>query len=427
MKNCARLLSVVELVELVLDKDVKTPADDLFVNYCRHRRYIGSKDRHFLAEYFFNVIRHYQGLITVLKGATTPRLLVLTYWYYQNQSFEDLKHEEKSPYGIALPNSHEQDIILRASKQLKDHLFDVEEWTLKHFSKYGASATKQIEALHQQASFDIRINPLLTTREAVLLSFKREGIKAHKTELSPFGLRLEERIPLQNLDLWKDGHIEIQDEGAQLISVLSDVQENHTVLDYCAGAGGKTLLMAALMNNKGRIIATDKYLYRLEQGKKRYRRAQVHNVQIKALEDAKWWKRHKSSFDRVLIDVPCSGSGTWRRNPDLKIRFKEKDLKELVILQQEIMNTAKTYVKKGGYLIYATCSMWGCENEEQIKRFLTANPDFKILNVKNTFKTLSINESSCITSMNVEDCTVQLTPYDHQVDGFFISILQRVE
>ncbi|CAO5680682.1 MAG: Ribosomal RNA small subunit methyltransferase B [Holosporales bacterium] len=429
MKNLARLKAITELLSDILNPENRKPADDLFVNYCRSRRYIGSKDRQFLSDFFFNILRFYEALQHALKGAIDPRMLALTYWYVVFKNFNDLDWEEDSPYCIRSPNFHEKEIIIKVCKVFDENPYIIPEWCRPFFETYGQNMAQEIEALFKEAPFDIRINPLLTKREELLKDLKKQRIQATPTSLSPFGIRLKDRVPLQEHTFWKDGKIEIQDEGAQLVSLLSDVKPGQNVLDYCAGAGGKTLLLAALMNNKGRLIATDLHKKRLEQGQKRYHRARVFNVQIKDIDDSKWWKRHASTFDRVLIDVPCSGSGTWRRNPDLKLRFKKHDLKELLNVQQSILKKAKDFVKTDGYLIYATCSMWSCENEQQIKMFLNEHQNFKLMDIKIAFDEVknagTFSEFS--ESKNGEDGFLQLTPNQHNVDGFFIAVLKKVD
>ena len=421
MHITSQLKAVLELLETVFDPENKKPADDLFVNYCRSRRYIGSKDRQFIAQYFFDILRYLNGIQKALDNQFTLINAILLFWFFKNQSFERL-HEEHQ-YGLVLPANDVLQFLETACVVLKENLSMVPQWTEKYFKELGPNYKLHIEALHKEASFDIRINPFLTTRDDVLKIFKYEGIEAAKTKISPVGLRLEQRVALQGLDIWKKGLIEIQDEGAQIAAILCDAQQGESVLDYCAGAGGKTLLLSSLMHNKGKIIATDLYSWRLDYAKKRLKRAQAFNVQIKPLEDKKWWKRHEETFDRVLIDVPCSGSGTWRRNPDMKRRFAQNDLDELLIVQQNILNTAKKYVQPKGFLIYATCSLWNVENQQQIEQFLKENVDFSLVDIYDICEKNDINlqkePSESAPGM------IQLTPYEHGVDGFFVAVMKR--
>jgi 16S rRNA (cytosine967-C5)-methyltransferase len=217
------------------------------------------------------------------------------------------------------------------------------------------------------------------------------------------------------------GLVEIQDEGSQLIAHLCQVQPGMRVLDFCAGGGGKTLGLAAAMGGKGIIYAMDNDSRRLEKGRRRYRKADIHNVEVRSLEDEKnrkWLRRQKGAMDIVLVDAPCSSSGTWRRNPDLRWNNYGPSLEEIKISQAEILERVADKVKPGGRLVYATCSLFAEENEEQVEAFLTKHPDFTLINVCEAWPD------------GVESCPVpgpymRLTPKDHQTDGFFTAILQK--
>lgn len=427
MHHTSQLQAVLEILEECLDQNNKKPADDIFVNYCRKRRYIGSKDRQIIASYFYSVLRFYEGLEKTLSHDFSITNALLLLWLLKNKSFESLftKHE----YGIQLPSKNTLLFIEKKLPSLKENLYTVPEWTIQYFQDLGPLYKKHIQSLFQEAEFDIRINPLLCNREDVLKQFRNEEIEAISSKLSPFSIKLKKRVALQGLDMWKNGLIEIQDEGAQIVSILCDPQPQDTVLDYCAGAGGKTLLLSALMQNKGRVIATDLYPWRLDAAKKRLKRAQAFNVQIKNLAEKKWWKRHEEMFDRVLIDVPCSGSGTWRRNPDLKRRFQETDLQNILQTQKEILVSAARYVKPGGFLIYATCSLWKIENHDQIESFLKNNPMFSLENVHDQCQKhhIFLNNHHHADADEINYKTLQLTPYEHHVDGFFTAILKKEE
>ena len=201
------------------------------------------------------------------------------------------------------------------------------------------------------------------------------------------------------------------------------------VMDFCAGAGGKTLAMEATMQNRGRIVATDVATWRLNRSRERLRRAGAGNVEFRGLEDEatiKWLKRQSARFDRVLVDAPCSGSGTWRRNPDLKRRFCEQDLKELVVKQQQILERAASLVKSGGdnkpagRLIYATCSLFAEENTLQVQKFLDTHADVRLLPIGSIWS--SVLGATCPVTSDM----LQLTPHTHAVDGFLIAVLERM-
>jgi 16S rRNA (cytosine967-C5)-methyltransferase len=198
------------------------------------------------------------------------------------------------------------------------------------------------------------------------------------------------------------------------------------IADYCAGAGGKTLAIAAGMNNKGRVVAMDVYESRLDRSAQRLRRAGVHNVERRALDgdNAKWLKRQKGAFDRVLVDAPCTGTGTWRRNPDGRWTLRPEDLAELVPKQAAILEAAARLVKPGGGLIYATCSVLPAENEKQIEAFLAAHPEFSAVPVRDLWEDVIRTESPASAAQSPY---LRLSPLQHGTDGFFAAALVRAE
>ena len=221
------------------------------------------------------------------------------------------------------------------------------------------------------------------------------------------------------LPLLQSGAAEIQDAGSQLVALLVDAKPGQRVVDFCAGAGGKTLAISAQMKNKGRIVACDVLANRLKRGAERFRRAGLHNIDLRPLknENDPWIKRHRNSFDRVLVDAPCSGTGTWRRNPDARWNALGPGLEKLVPLQASILASAARLVKPGGRLIYATCSMLPIENEKQIETFLAAHPDFRPLNYTDVLEGIAPNPGPYL----------MLTPAQHETDGFFAAVMERVK
>lgn len=269
------------------------------------------------------------------------------------------------------------------------------------------------------APLDFRINPMKTTRKAMLRALADLGLRAHATPLSPLGIRMSERVALNRLPALKTGELEIQDEGSQLVAALVDARPGERVADFCAGAGGKTLAMAARMEGRGRIVACDVSEGRLRRCAERLKNAGVHNTETRLLssERDKWVKRRKASFDRVLIDAPCSGTGTWRRNPDTRWRGSGREgLADLVDLQARILTSAARLVKPGGRLVYATCSMLPEENEAQVEAFLAAHP---------TYRLVPLAEAAPDLAGHVPGDTLSLTPARHDTDGFFAAVITR--
>ena len=215
----------------------------------------------------------------------------------------------------------------------------------------------------------------------------------------------------------------MQDEGSQLVALLADARPGMRVADFCAGAGGKTLAIAARMQNKGKIVACDVLEGRIDRAAVRFNRAGVHNVERKALssERDQWVKRHAGTFDRVLVDAPCTGTGTWRRNPDAKWKLTPEDVAELEQVQRNILDSAWRLVKPGGRLIYATCSLLAEENEAQVEAFLAAHADFKPVPVGEVWPG-AVGGDCPATS-----ATLSLTPAQHGTDGFFAAVLERVK
>lgn len=439
MKQGARFQAAITLLTEILGS--AAPADRVVTGYFRQCRYMGSTDRRVISEIVYQILRRYEELAWYLRGipihqSTWGRLLVLAYAYkIQNLSIsqiEDLcrKEGQEDKFCLAPLSPIEQLLLKGIGRSESDTMplsvrLNIPAWILPRLEDtFGNQLEDAAKALNQAAPLDLRVNTLKTTRDAVLKQLQAEGFDAKPTPWSPVGVRLVERRPLSGHDLWKRGDIEVQDEGSQLLALLTDTRPGMAVMDFCAGAGGKTLAMAATMENRGRIVATDVALWRLKRSRERLRRAGANNVEFRALEEeatVKWLKRQAGRFDRVLADVPCSGSGTWRRNPDLKHRFSEQDLAEILVKQQQILTRASSLVKPGGRLIYATCSLFAEENTSQIHRFLETHPSFCLIPIGDIWT--SVLGTSC----PVKGETLQLTPHAHSVDGFFIAVMERTD
>ena len=269
------------------------------------------------------------------------------------------------------------------------------------------------------APLDLRVNPLKTTRDAARAALAASGIDARPTAYSPLGLRIAGRPAINEHPLFRDGAIEVQDEGSQLVGLLLAPKRTDMVVDFCAGAGGKTLLLGALMRSQGRLYAFDVAEKRLANLKPRLARSGLSNVHTQLIaheRDAKV-KRLAGKIDRVLVDAPCTGFGTLRRNPDLKWRQTERDLAELVDKQRTILRAAASLVKPGGRLVYATCSVLPDENEAQVAAFLAEHPGF-----------VAIDAATELARAGVALDTgpmLRLSPHRHGCDGFFAAAVER--
>ena len=281
-------------------------------------------------------------------------------------------------------------------------------------------ATRLGRALLRPAPLDLRVNTMLAKRDDVIADLEQQGIKASATPYSPLGIRLESNPSLARNELFLSGKIEVQDEGSQLVGLLLAPSRRQMVVDFCAGAGGKTLLLGALMHNQGRLYAFDVSAKRLESLKRRLKRSQLSNVhpQMIGSERDPRIRRLAGKIDRVLVDAPCSGLGTLRRNPDMKWRQSPASVDELVDKQYRIVSAAGELLKPGGRLVYATCSLLREENESIVERFLSEHEGrFRLLD--------------CNPIMSAQGVELASTPYlrvfpdEHQCDGFFGAVLER--
>jgi len=275
-----------------------------------------------------------------------------------------------------------------------------------------------MDALNAEAPLDLRVNALMTSRENALGRLWDEGIEAAPTRYSPWGIRIPSRRPIRGLDIYRKGLVEIQDEGSQIVSLLTDAQPGHSVVDFCAGGGGKTLALAVAMRNHGEITALD-VSTRLNNAAPRLKRAGVKIVTLHRLvSDDPWLAKHGSKADRVLVDAPCTGTGAWRRDPMARFRLDGAELERLAAAQRDILKQAVGLVKPGGRLIYATCSLLREENEDQAEWFAASQSEFIPLPVGEVWaQTLG---GAC----PVPGPYLLLTPKRHETDGFFAAVFE---
>ncbi len=296
---------------------------------------------------------------------------------------------------------------------------EVPDWLLPHLqARFGDRLAPEMAATLDPAPLDLRANILKTTREEARAALLAEGLDSEPTPLSPWGLRIDGRRAVTSGAAFQSGLVEIQDEGSQLVAALVGAAPEMRVVDWCAGAGGKTLALAMLMGNRGHLMACDVSAPRLDGAVRRLRRAGVHNAERHLVAPGdKWAKRRAGAFDRVLVDAPCTGTGTWRRNPDARLRLRPLDLDELVPKQAAIMDDAARLVRPGGRLIYATCSLLTEENEAQVDSFLARTPGFAVVPLPAAW--------TLPAPVPGPGPYLSLTPLGHNTDGFFAAVLER--
>jgi len=303
------------------------------------------------------------------------------------------------------------------------------EWLAERLkAQLGADFWPLAESLLQGAPLDLRVNTLKAKRPQTQAELAQLAIMSEETPYSPWGLRVQGKPALTHLELFKNGSIEVQDEGSQLLALLLDAKRGEMVVDFCAGAGGKTLAIGATMRSTGRLYAFDTSAHRLDALKPRLARSGLSNVHPAAIahERDERVKRLAGKIDRVLVDAPCSGLGTLRRNPDLKWRQSPESVQELAAKQAAILASAARLVKPGGRLIYATCSLLAEENEAIADAFSAAQPDFTPLPAGELLAQLKVPQAASLASGGDDgQLHLRLWPHRHQTDGFFAAVWQR--
>ncbi len=432
MLPSSRIKTVIELLEKI--ETSRVPMDTTIGDYMRSRRYIGAKDRRFIAERCYALARARARIswwLESVKTEDTPRSRVLVYESLTKERDEKSigTQFDDSKYGPESLTEEEQAILHKLFKQDLNHPSMPESVRVECPPQYeeklraflGDDFAAHMEALIPGATLDMRINSWRKEREEVQTILEKDDVETDPTPYSPWGLRARDKAYLSKTKAFQKGWVEIQDEGSQLISYLCDAKPGMQVLDFCAGGGGKTLGLAASMKNKGRIVATDIEKSRLEKGRRRYKKAGVADIiEVRPLSDEKnrkWLRRQKGTFDLVLADVPCTGTGTWRRNPDLRWRVYGPPLEELLVIQAEILDKIAKTVKPDGKLVYATCSLLPDENEEQVDAFLKRHDDFEVLPLEKAWP--DETKPPCAGPY------MRLTPRAHNTDAFFAAVLVR--
>ena len=395
-------------------------ADKALSEFFRANPKLGAAERHFAAETVYSVIRNRRSL-GEMAGSRSPRNLVLAalarFAGFNARQFE----------GLVKPS--EMELIERVKAARAEELppavrLDLTDWLYARLvADMGeARAEEYAKAFKEAAPLDLRVNTLKAARTDVLAALRESGIEGEPTPLSGDGIRLRAKPALNKNALFLSGAIEVQDEGSQLLALLVNPKRGEMVADFCAGAGGKTLALGALMRSSGRLYAFDVSEGRLNKFGPRLNRSglsNVHPVRITNENDLKI-KRLAGKMNRVLVDAPCSGLGTLRRNPELKWRQGETDVAELAVKQGAILTAAARLVKPGGRLVYATCSILLDENEAVAEGFLATHPEFRLIDALDVLSKAGVQLPGC------DGPFLRLTPQQHGTDGFFAAAMERV-
>ena len=412
----AQFNTLVEALTVVLP--LTSPADIQLKRFFREHAKLGIKDRAVIAETVYAVLRHRRAIEAIATDGVPRKMALLALTRFQGYSSRELMGILKKSESIWLGEGKSHPAAnppLGIAAELPD-------WVIARLKFFMSD--KEIVALGRSmmnpAPLDLRVNTSKGKRDAVLGQLQKGGIACTVTPISPIGIRLESKISLAQHPAFLEGFIEVQDEGSQLLGLIMEAKRSEMVVDFCAGAGGKTLLLGAAMASTGRVYAFDVSEKRLTNLGPRLKRSGLSNVtpqKIESENDARI-KRLAGKIDRVLVDAPCTGLGTLRRNPDLKWRQSDQAVLELSVKQASILKSAARLVKPGGRLVYATCSFLPEENEHIVDKFLATHAEFKLIPASGVVTRLKLP----LKDMGEY---FRLSPQQHGTDGFFAAVMER--
>ncbi len=427
MRLGGRLQAAIEVLDDIDNR--KRPVSDALRDWGLGHRFAGSGDRAAIGNLVYDCLRQRKSLSFLADSEENRKLvfsLLVNGWKMNEAELRETLDGDK--FAPELPT--EEEFLQMASRNLNDaepHIqADVPEWCVPSLeANFDEDWIEEAKAFGKRPPLDIRVNTLKSTRDKVLKQLGRPD--ANPTKIALHGIRIESKKPfarqpnLQAEELFQKGRFEIQDEGSQIVADLIFAHAGESVLDYCAGGGGKTLALSASMENKGQIHAYDSDKSRLAPIHDRLKRAGTRNVQVHS--PGSDMATLAGKIDKVVIDAPCTGSGTWRRRPDAKWRFDEKNLETRLQQQEEVLSEAASFVKPGGHLIYITCSIFPEENENQVYGFTEDNPEFEIVSAGEVWEELYGHEKPAPWSSDMK--TVTLTPASTETDGFFFCVMER--
>ena len=418
----ALLEACAELIRLTLKFD--HPADAIVSRFFRDHRGLGPRERATLAETLYTVLRKkllFDHLAPSGSGPKERRLAILGF-YGPGEFVRSALTEQETNWLDACEKVTPADLMER-------HRHNLPEWLVQPLKdQLGDEFWPLVEQLNRGAGLDLRVNDFKAKRADVQKELAKAGIKAVATPYSPWGLRIAGKPALNKSEGFLRGDFEVQDEGSQLLALLLDAKRGEMVVDFCAGAGGKTLAIGAAMRSTGRLYAFDTSAHRLDSFKPRMARSGLSNVHPAAIahERDERVKRLSGKIDRVLVDAPCTGLGTLRRNPDLKWRQSPQAVEEMAVKQAAILQSASRLLKSGGRLVYATCSVLPQENEAIAAAFSAANPDFEPLVAGEVLSGLKVTDATSLCQGGESgQLYLRLWPQRHATDGFFAAVWQK--
>ena len=374
------LIGIHDALEETFFQDKKY-ADKVLERLLKAHKKWGSADRQVVSEIFYDIVRWKKRLEYYMGEGTKPSNiynLILAYLLWKKVKYKKFDEFDGIKTGGILSKLDKKTFPTKAIEH------SVPDWLAGLFEKeLGAKWEKEMSALNEQAPVILRANSLKISAENLVEILKEEGVNSFVLRGYPDAVQLEEKKNVFLTSAFKEGFFEVQDASSQKIAELLDVKEGMRVVDACAGAGGKTLHIAALMKNKGQIIALDIYEWKLAELKRRAKRAGAFNIETRFIEDNKVIKRLHNTADRLLIDAPCSGLGVLKRNPDSKWKIDEDFINRIKIEQENILQNYSKILKKGGKMVYATCSILPSENREQVRKFLAENTEFALVKEEN--------------------------------------------
>lgn len=430
MRDGGRIAAAIEVLSEINER--RRPVQDALKDWGHAHRFAGSGDRVAIGNLVFDALRHKLSYAQAMNSDSPRALALATYIWGWDNTVDHLQtimvEDRHAPEALS-----EQEVAALSALPVasdKDHVTaNIPEWLWPHFTaNFGEEAMVVGKALSERAPIDMRVNTLKSTQEKTIK--KLSHLHAKESGLSPVGVRLAPVVGprksphVQAEEGFRKGWFELQDEASQIASILSGAKPGEQVLDLCAGGGGKSLALAAQMQNKGQIYAYDAHKTRLAPLYERMTRAGVRNIQTIDPQTGSL-DQCEGAMDRVFVDAPCSGTGVWRRRPDTKWRVTENALNGRVKEQADVLESAVRFVKIGGKLIYATCSLVPAENQLQVRAFLEKHPEFSLLDLSEAWEQHfgHCPERNPVVS---DGGMLTLSPYHTQTDGFFVAMLERI-